>query len=1497
MSGKANKIVYPPGCKDITEEIGKEELVRRLKLLARAFQDMGQDDNDQYSGLAVYLATDYFLDHQSKDVRLLVACCIADVFRIFAPEAPYKDLKHLKDIFIFLVKQLRGLEDPDSPSFKRYFYLLENLAWVKSFNICIELEENQEIFCSLFQLMFSIVSDKHSSKVKNFVLDMLTPLITEADSVSQELMDIILLNVVEPYKTQKRVAYALAKELLIRSSNAIEPYIQAFFNNTLMLGKSSESELSHRLYDLIYELNQISPNVLLSVLPQLEFKLKSNEESERKQVTKLLAKMFSDEGSSLVEQNRPLWICFLGRFNDISIPVRQTCVQFSQYFLINHPETNKDIVEQLKSRSHDPEETIRMEVVNTVLSVAKKDFSIINEELLGFIKERTLDKKFQVRREALMGLGQLYKKYTFGEKVEESYVEKVSFIKDKIFHHYYQQSSDDRLLVERVFNTCLVPYNMPEEDRMRQFLLLYCTLDEHAIKAFQEMFKHRISVRAMILQMVEAIEQQALLNPRIVSLSRTLPETGKAIEHLKKFCQIIKDDKRLRSYLIKLLSQDCTCKKAQDLVREILKKLGGPSQGTQNIYYNTIKSLLERVAPVMIDVSAVDQLVSHVDDSVRGLGIITEGIDGAAEKSVKLLMVLSWTYPYYFKTEETYELLLTFMKHDDESVADLTLQIFNNIGKNLQKDYPNIYSSLLPVVSSAAKLGNPKQCKHAIRCINTICKNKEAIYGQIFEHYKKSLNPESANFITAIVGLGHIAKLCPEEFAPDIKTIVSKVIVKDLLMQDHTFGPSTTESWYSEHHVTEESMAKVRWYSEHHVTEESMAKLQSMKLLTRWLQGLKSNANNSGTSTLRLLYTVIAHEGDLMEKGNINKPELARLRLQAGCCMIKLAEEKCFSDIITHEQFQALALLMNDSCYHVRHIFSLKLHKSLLTLRLPLQYMSIFCLAANDPMRERRTQIKQFLQNNITKRREYIKQNPSIQGRIFHFLPDYVMPYTIHLLAHDPELKEHDDVEPLKNIKECLWFNMEPLISKSEDYNYTFFRRMIENIKQTKDAQDPDDEETNMKLYAVCDVALGLLNSKSGNITLKDVTVEPRLSAKHFTKPDKSYSNTQNYLPKDFSFEGHKRKGVNALIDTSGKANTSKGQTTEIIVESPGPVVNPLPISPREQRQPKTKKTDVSSETESSPNSSADSVKKNDSGKNVDKKKPQKRKLDTDTKDENKEPKTAKVRNKKQTKTSGKNVPKSMDTEESDGDEDDDSSVANSESQESQEIPLGPKTKKAKNVSDKNSKSNVRTSKVDTLQKSKSLMNGAKTDSTVRTSDSQKPGSARKRKTESVSKESTPVKKSKLTPALKNLSPSVSESSTPSSPGRSSTKSSTSSVKSSSKSTPKKSPHQSKLKKTTITRSKLNRSDGESDESPPEDKTKKNVRKTASKQTRLDQFNVKSAPKNVRKGKNLPNGVSDGDSQETSSAASTPKSGTSIRIKTKVQTPDSTKKRGRPKKT
>ena len=95
---------------------------------------------------------------------------MADILRIFAPEAPYKDPSQIKTIFYFLIKQLGGLKDPKDTAFKRYFYLLENLAYVKSFNMCLDLEDCNEVFCALFTLMFKIVNDEHSGKVKMIIL-------------------------------------------------------------------------------------------------------------------------------------------------------------------------------------------------------------------------------------------------------------------------------------------------------------------------------------------------------------------------------------------------------------------------------------------------------------------------------------------------------------------------------------------------------------------------------------------------------------------------------------------------------------------------------------------------------------------------------------------------------------------------------------------------------------------------------------------------------------------------------------------------------------------------------------------------------------------------------------------------------------------------------------------------------------------------------------------------------------------------------------------------------------------------------------------------------------------------------------------------------------------------------------------------------------------------------------------------------------------------------
>lgn len=66
-------------------------------MISENLQSTAQEEETQdYIPLALQLSEDFFLSYPSKDVQLLVACCIADIMRIYAPEAPYKDQEQIK---------------------------------------------------------------------------------------------------------------------------------------------------------------------------------------------------------------------------------------------------------------------------------------------------------------------------------------------------------------------------------------------------------------------------------------------------------------------------------------------------------------------------------------------------------------------------------------------------------------------------------------------------------------------------------------------------------------------------------------------------------------------------------------------------------------------------------------------------------------------------------------------------------------------------------------------------------------------------------------------------------------------------------------------------------------------------------------------------------------------------------------------------------------------------------------------------------------------------------------------------------------------------------------------------------------------------------------------------------------------------------------------------------------------------------------------------------
>merc|ERR1719481_1596819 len=84
-----------------------------------------------------------------------------------------------------------------------------------------------------------------------------------------------------------------------------------------------------------------------------------------------------------------------------------------------------------------------------------------------------------------------------------------------------------------------------------------------------------------------------------------------------------------------------------------------------------------------------------------------------------------------------------------------------------------------------------------------------------------------------------------------------------------------------------------------------------------------------------------------------------------------------------------------------------------------------------------------------------------------HIMPDYMLVFAVPVLTHDPSFNSHTDVEDLKRIRQALWFILEPLMLKNENYSFGFYQELIQKMKNHKDALKGDDESVNHKLWAV----------------------------------------------------------------------------------------------------------------------------------------------------------------------------------------------------------------------------------------------------------------------------------------------------------------------------------------------------------------------------------------------------------------------------------------------
>ncbi|KAL7064389.1 hypothetical protein AAHC03_05348 [Spirometra sp. Aus1] len=372
----------------------------------------------------------------------------------------------------------------------------------------------------------------------------------------------------------------------------------------------------------------------------------------------------------------------------------------------------------------------------------------------------------------------------------------------------------------------------------------------------------------------------------------------------------------------------------------------------------------------------------------------------------------------------------------------------------------------------------------------------------------------SPHYVTSLTTLSHIGLLFPGVYNRQLKSLMTSQLIGQLLTNDSLVKP-TKKSRAS---ATPQDPGKPSdWIKDGNLSVLTRAKIAAVKLMANWLVGLQIQNKQVAQVIIRLLHRIIVHDGDLTCGGNMSYGEMSRMRLVAATSWLKVAHFQFYVEVIEVAWYQSMSYVLCDPCPDVRSRFLSVLNQGLLRLRLPLEYMAMFVHVSDVQDNAFRQRAKQYLVANVKRRRDFLSKHASFTNNpklLFAILPDFVLAYAIHLLAHDPDWSAIDDTARLLSIKSALWFVLEPIMSGAN--NYSFLRRLIELIKHSRDALCPEDDLASLKMYVVCDIALGLLLTRCTNMVWKSSQFEIKLPRTLFVHAPPDFINpdfAQLYKP------------------------------------------------------------------------------------------------------------------------------------------------------------------------------------------------------------------------------------------------------------------------------------------------------------------------------------------------------------------------------------------------
>ncbi|KAF9255405.1 hypothetical protein L218DRAFT_884207 [Marasmius fiardii PR-910] len=1063
-----------------------DALLKKLKTLHTELAGLDQEqiDTDSLKTVRKELISNTIFHHKDRGVKAYAACCLADILRLYAPDAPYTQ-SELRDIFQFFFRQLTaGLKSQESPYYSEYFHLLESLSTVKSVVLVCDLPNAEELMEEIFRDFFALVRNNFAKKIELFMSDILVAIIDEAQSVPPEVLDLILAQFMDKNPKIEQPAYRLAVSVCNQTSDKLQRNVSSYFSEIIIRhGDEEDKDDMDAAHSLIKRLHSSCPGLLLSVIPQLEEELHMESVSMRGFATSALGEMFGDKnGPDLYKNFQSTWMAWSSRCNDKSSVIRLKFVESSKgLYSTTLLEMREAFETALGRKLLDPDEKVRAAVCKLYSELDYETASHhVSSQQLKSVIARVADRKAVVRQAAAISMAKLYSlAHPEIENNDANAIEKFSWIPGELLTML--KLAECRPAVEQAFYEYILPLPTPssgpststskgasvEVDEVawtNRLLSTILYLPERSTNSLQTLTNIRNIRPTSYETFINACVQnnggiidkneefvKKKLEGMVRAISASFPDPIKTAEDLRAFAKL--NESRLYKLLRTCMDVQTDLKGLVKATNEFTRRL---EQASSSLV-PTMSMFLRRASLRIVNTSSVPTLLKALQHGGKTTKArtITKSTQAANHAEV-LLTWMSKYCPALFKVHVE-ELIGVIEENTNEKSVTVALQALAEATRHDRSVAPNEPETLQRIRDFA--LGsNRRHAKFAARLL-AFCEDKNELCVGLAESISDSLEDvvDDQQLVAHITVLDQLVRFIPDAFEHKSDVITAFLLKKLLMVSDP--APEDDDEQDGE-----------EWVPDEELPDRTRAKIMALKVFRHrsLSHSTSEKALDLSTPVLKILATLVDQDGALVDEAQDRKV-LSRIRLQAAVSLLHLSTEEVYAGALI-PKFLRLALIVQDPCFEVRLGFVTKTINLLVANKLHERFNIIPFLTAHDPEDEVRRLIPCMWTSAIYNLcGQLIFPLPSSTAtRIRYF--DFVFIRLLHILAHHPDF-HRTDKGALSDMAKYIMFYVK-LVANQETISLLYHL-----ASKGKTVQDAESEECSENFYVLCDMAQELLKA------------------------------------------------------------------------------------------------------------------------------------------------------------------------------------------------------------------------------------------------------------------------------------------------------------------------------------------------------------------------------------------------------------------------------------